>query len=246
MRMIACMLGVILFGAIPSFAQTPPTPPPAAPLQPQDLTKLSTARAPLAPGPLLNPAPDLSQWTLTSTDVVLPPGEVPNPPVTATVSKTRKIYEVETLISGQKLVFWCKDIWAAVYLPGTSQPSVSNDSASHYYIDFSKSDFPELNWISAKNYKGVAQLGGTKVLVFKSAIPMPTASIVALTHHVPTNAIALIDLATHRPLMFQLGGEVLTYQFNRASPNLTLPKDVENAFNSELQRYQMGFPHPSG
>jgi hypothetical protein len=230
---MAYMLAVFLFGAAQLHAQQPPA---------QDLNTLAVTPLPLEPGPLLNPAPDQSQWTITSVTVSLAskPANAPVVPTpkstSSTFTKDGKIYQVVSIDqNGGKTVRWSDKRMLAAYLPGLNKSIIIHDEGSIYYIDFSKSDYPDFFWISHKNYVGVAQVGGGKALVFKGKVRLPTLtapSIPSLSqdHGESAEVIGLVDLVTRRPLLLQADSEQLSYQFSKTSPNLTLPPDVANSF----------------
>ena len=137
----------------------------------------------------------------------------------------------------------------AAYLPGLDRSIIIHDEGSIYYIDFSKTDYPDFFWITPRNYVGVAQIGAGKALVFKGKVRLPTLtapSIPSLSqdHGESAEVIGLVDLVTRRPLLLQVDSEQLSYQFAKTSPNLTLPPEVASAFAFWVKSMQnsMGMP----
>lgn len=247
MKMVAPLLAVILNVVEPVQAQAPPTP--------QNLKTLHPVAQPLDPGPLTSPAPDQSQWIVTSSTV---PGFPPPPdatgqpnlaPTTTTVNKSNKIYQVITVSpDGQKLVRWSDRQFQASYPPGATSPNVEGGNSFPDFIDFSKSDYPDFSWISARNYAGVAQLGAVKVLLFKAKVSAASLRFLSQYHNTrgPLETIALVDFQTRRPLMLQIEGELLTYQFTNLVPNLSLPLDAKSQFDQARKIQKQFSILPSG
>jgi hypothetical protein len=247
MKKVALILVGVLLGAGLIHAQTSP-----------DLNTLVVAKVPLVPGPLLTPAPAHAQWTVTSSTVPgipSPVGGTPQPsaPVIQTVNKSDHVYQVQTPVPGGLLVRWNNQFMQATYLPGVSAPQIDINTGKLNFINFSKTDYPDFAWITERNYVGVAQLGTGKALIFKGkvkmlfggALPVP---LLTLPHSADgkENAIAAVDFLTRKPLMVQVSNELLTYQFTNQAPNLTLPKDVQNAFALMQKGIQQSRIVPSG
>jgi hypothetical protein len=248
MKIIALVLGWALLGATASQAQQ------AA----KDLKSLPILPQPLPSGDLISQAPDSSHWSINSTIITTAPTDAsgaakPDPtapkPAVLNITKSGKIYLVESVSpDGKKMTRWKNEQFQATYPPEVSSPSIAFNSNAPNYVDFSKSDFPEFTWISAKNYVGMTKLGAAMGLVFKGSVPIRGArmALLSMQHPNPSDAIAVVDLNTHMPLMLQVGDEILVYQFTSGGTDVTLPPDVHKAFDLLRTRIQNASAVPPG
>jgi hypothetical protein len=214
---------------------------------PKDLKALQILPQPLPSGNLLSQAPDSARWTVTAIAATKASSAArPNPPAPKptvfTITKSGKLYLVESVgPDGRKMVRWKDHQYQATYVPGAAQPLIAYgpsflvDGSVLYYIDFSKADFPEFTWIAAGNYVGMTRLGGDAMgLVFKGRVATKGLQMPLLTgtHPDRADAIAVVDSKTQRPLMLQVDDELLLYQFSDGAAQVSLPPEVQLAFDS--------------
>ena len=244
MRSLICFTAVMLVGALSLHAQSPPS----------DLSNLPITSEPLVDGNLLNRAPRLSSWTITS-KIVAPAlaGAQPGPvskPSQSIVTKSDDLYMVESLDhDGKKIVRWKRNQLQATYLPGAVNPEIAYSPGALYYLDFSQSDFPELYWISAQDYLGTTKMGAGKVLVFKANVDVGAAKMpmLSIPHPSPSTVVALVDPETRKPIMLQVDDEVIVYQFAPSPPPaLALPKELQASFDFLIKRIQRASVLPPG
>ena len=177
-------------------------------------------------------------------------GGTSSPPPKATiinVTKSGKNYLIEkTNPDGSKLIRWKSNQFQATYTPGSTRPQIDYTPGGLYYVDFSKTDLPEFSWISASNYAGMAKMGGSMGMVFKTTLSSRAgnAGIVTSPHENKTELIAVVDAKTLMPLMLQEDTVLLTYQFSQ-SGDVTLTPEVQKAFDAlrkEMQRASLVQP----
>ena len=207
-----------------------------------------TPRPTPPPGPLLDKAPEMAQWTVTSkTSIARPIADpegkgqpTPSPSASAsggqkatasptdqttTVVKTKSLRFEQTMLSGgAKIQKWfVPDM--QITLRGASAPVVtlSGVTRNNYYVDYSKSDFLGFEWISPQNFTGITKVSGQDCLVFKDKVKVDPESSTAPR----AAAVACIALDSRLPVALQLDQEVRTYQFGAPPTDmLELPQDV--------------------
>jgi hypothetical protein len=226
----------------------------------KDLNSLPILPQPLPAGDLISQAPDPAHWTIISSVTSAASAAAqsnPTAPKTTVINVTKsgKLYLVESVgPDGKKMVRWKDHQYQATYISGVAHPLVAYaptflmDGSVLYYMDFSKSDFPEFSWISASNYVGMTKVGAGMGLVFKASVPTKGTQMALLsTHHSsPSNAIAVVDLQSRRPLMLQVEDEVLLYQFTDSGTDVTLPPEVQQAFDSWRKQIRQASRPPPG
>lgn len=199
-------------------------------------------RAELPPGPLLNRAPDSAEWEVSYHASGIPNAggaAVPLEPSTddsrsykATIAKSKDVYHVEVAKGGEKIDKWCIGSAQVTTSPNAQLPIVSlkgNDQGDPFYVDFSKADFPGLQWISKNNFAGVTNNGSADILLFRDELPDATGEKVP--------AIAAIDMKTRWPLYMRVGEAVTLFENIRASSVQVLPPpDVAARVNAGQER----------
>jgi len=132
---------------------------------------------PLPAGPLIKRAPEFSQWAATtiaqaaSKGEEAPGGGAAKPKVLqrVQVTKTGPIRWLVTIEpTGNRLEAWCKGSLQIFMRPEWKEPMLSDasDRDNPMRLDFSKTDFPGFEWISASNYKGIRKVDGRERIVF--------------------------------------------------------------------------------
>ncbi len=133
--------------------------------------------------PLLQRAPHLASWTIATSfaETTKKPGQnedqpfKPDPgfPKNVVVTKSNKTYhEQTTFFSGLAEDKWIFDGAQLRSVPPTNVvvyvPEPDPDHPRPDYSDYTKSDFPELSWISIENYKGIQNYQGKPCYAFES------------------------------------------------------------------------------
>jgi hypothetical protein len=212
-----------------------------------------SARKPAPPdGPLLAPAPDFAQWTVTFTypkDPSQKDNAAPAAPETRTktiiTTKTKDIVHEETINGlGAKREDWHIGTVQYALVPGSTT----------WYQGSAKSDFPakgfrDLDWVTEDNYIGRGSLAGHACLIFAPSSPQRAsgqngAGLMESLDTLPT--VAYIDAETRLPVQVRENGVSRAFQF--ASPPtevLSLPPDLEaNLQKVEQTRARLSQPPP--
>jgi hypothetical protein len=105
-----------------------------------------------------------------------------------------------------------------------------------FYTDFSKSDFPEMAWISKENYTGVQKVGDKDAFVFKMEFVVPGEPPETIVR------TAAIDVATQLPIYATEQNRMQVYRFDAtpAAP-LSVPQKVNDALEAQRK-----FESPTG
>lgn len=209
--------------------------------------KASGAEAPppLPSGPLLNRAPDFSQWSVTTVNGTAKSKDAEKTgekaqgdqnDMQSTVTKTKKIYHIQSVDGlGGRSDKWSVDGFQVSFLPNTQFPIISAPgiTGGGYYTDFSNTDFSGFEWISASNYTGVQKVSGIDCYIFKSNIKLPHTDGL-------TEATAALDVKTRLPLSLVLGAAVTTYQYGSAPTAMLVPpanvKDLADKWQKRMQQ----------
>lgn len=129
--------------------------------------------------PILPRAPALASWTIAykykseSSKSPTPPALPGNLIRTRTVTKSNKIYfEQIVLVFGEKYEKWVVDDAQLKTMPNSPSiilvPPPTVDPSEKDYSDYQHSDFPDLSWVSLKNYTGVATYSGKPQFHFEA------------------------------------------------------------------------------
>lgn len=202
-------------------------------------------RAPLPEAPLLRRAPDLSKWTVTYTypgrekkeetgansPSVLQPVRL----LTLVVSKSRNTYFEQKSYSNGTSGESCRIGDMQIHVSGSSREvqvyepaSFASDSSgqlmvdSSVYPDYSRTDFPGLEWVSADTFIGVQKRQGRDCLVFQEN-PLPGA------RNGTRPTALLIDQQTRLPVLLESPEVKALYSFE--------PLSEPRALSSEVQSY---------
>ena len=167
------------------------------------------------PGPLLKAAPSYAEWTVTVTEKRAAQSNPDTSPAGASISKPPKEQFTTTKTGDIRKVLhvmapdlqnekWLLEGYAVTLHKNTNTQEVSLGVPNA--ADSPLVDFPELNWISAKNFVGEQKVMGKNCLVFKGVTTsdpeMPS-----------SNATATIDAETRLPLALVLDEETRIFQF---------------------------------
>ncbi len=218
---------------------------------------------PLAPGPLLNRAPDYSQWLVSSksgpADAVQAPDQKTKYDQITRVRKTGSIrYEITANADGRRFEKWCTGNLQATVIPGVKDPQIAMASAvakgNVGYTDYSQSDFPGFEWISRKNYIGTQSMAGVPCIVFHTgpddtgaaalsgtAAPNPGAPVA-----IPKGgSTAYIAADSRLPVLLVADGSMKFFQFEAPpSTPLVLPPNVEAALDNITMRLRQAAAPP--
>ena len=210
---------LILLGAASTIcmAQTPApgsTPPPVPP-----------------PGRLLNRAPDFSQWTVsykTSVPDKPNPGEkvpVDSGDSVTVVTKTKPVYHVQRLNgAGRRIDQWAEGGVQVVILPNAQLPLVSAPGGESYGINFTRSDFPDVAWVSRKNFADIKNVMGFDCLIFRDKVRPIMEGARGVGEVIPTlDAEAGIDIKSRLPIYLRLGDSMTTYVYGTAPSSPLVP-----------------------
>ena len=242
------LLICLLFGGIhPALAQDTPSPHPIPPA-----------------GPLLNRAPDFSRWVIvikrpkaeqSDKSAASQSGAKPGPQTTetrVTTTKTGPVREEEEIgENGSKAVKWYNAGMQVTMKTGWTIPVLSSAATNPFdelLTDYSKTDFPGFEWISAKNYLGTKNVAGRDCLVFKDKASVISDEELNVRKEVADlsktgdtkaalqidpeqflkEAVAYVDFETRLPVALLRSDEVRTYQFNNPpQAMLVLPADMQ-------------------
>jgi hypothetical protein len=211
----------------------------------------------LPAGPLLQPVPDFSRWTIVSRESSSGQmgqeqeqnaeakagdgNDSKNSAVKSIVGqRTRDIrHIVITYGNGNKMEFWKKGGVQSVKATGWNKAVVTTASEDDLYGN--------LGWISADNFQGIQKVGGKDCMVFRDNIPPPgtrkavkSAPLINLPEgfKVPVEepvdpeslkikAVACVEVERRVPVVLQLGNEVTTYKFEPIDPPVPLNLPVD-------------------
>jgi hypothetical protein len=216
---------------------------------------------PLAPGPLLNRAPDYSQWLVSVKSGTTSAVEVPTARTSydqrTLIRKTGTIRDVITVTgTGQRTDKWCEGGLQASVTPGGGTPGVSMYTPTALfntgYTDYSKSDFPGFEWISRNNYIGRQTMQGVDCIVFRDppapdASSTPAASPAAASQVIPPiGRTAYIAAEGRLPVLLQVDNVTTSYQWMQPpTAPLTPPPAVQAALDQARARLDVAAKPPA-
>lgn len=194
---------------------------------------------PLPPGPLLKRTEAFSIWQITYTYAAdkeakahasPSPGEAKSPgaipqypeskitqlpavPRTITITRTKPLWLAETIdVKGHKLVDCSDGQQEYMKLPAMTSATLfqTGFTGERDLINFGSVDFPDLEWVSAKTFAGIKQLGSASYLIFTQ-----------------DDMTAWIDLESRLPVQWQKGSESRTFlQLPPPSGMLVFPPEI--------------------
>jgi len=158
---------------------------------------LKIERVPLPPGPLFQRAPEFAKWTVSYTYLIpksdsaaAPPSAPPVRIQKLTVVKTNATYwEQRTFTDGSIKESWrigsmqislsANSKTPQIFEPSSFPTDVTGISIASpsLYTDYSQTDFPGIEWITAQDYLGVAHDSDQDLLVFQRNAPNATVYI---------------------------------------------------------------------
>ncbi len=244
MRRLFVLLAIALPHLCPLRAQLPqPTP------------------VPLAPGPLLNRAPDFAQWLVSVKSGTTSAVEVPTQKTSydqrTLVRKTGAIRDLITVTgTGQRTDKWCEGGLQASVPPGGGAPTVSMFSSlvrfNEGFTDYSKSDFPGFDWISRKNYTGRQTIEGVDCIVFHdppgpSTAATPAASPAGASPVIPpAGNTAYIAADSRLPILLQVDNVTTCYQWMQPpTVQLAPPPEIQAALDQARARLDVAARPPA-
>lgn len=179
-----------------------------------DLDAQTQGPPPLPPGPLLQKMADYSamqitysrpddQAKLAASAKAPPPAPTffPTVPIRKlTLTRTKPIWHaVRVDIYGNSVGKWYDGAEYFYEVAGISQPLYCDTKVDGFRSaavpDFSRCDFPDMDWVSPQTYVGVEAMGAGKCLVFKKG-----------------DMTAWIDLESRFPVQWKQGVETRTFQ----------------------------------
>lgn len=211
-------------------------------------------------------APNYAKWTLTVTTQDSPKPAAgqgalangssnPKPAdpgrTVVTVEKTLPIRCVTINSTGSgKTTVWCVDELQFQQEPANQNPTLFT-GASLSYINFSVTDFPELSWISGRNFAGMRETDGRQLLVFQEKRAALAGSIIPnrgdLREGQATGTSApgllefeaLVDAVTRLPVSMRKGRQNYAYKYEEPPVSiLKLPANIADMLEVEKTRIQ--------
>ena len=223
--------------------------------------------APLPPGPILA-NPEFAQWqAVAMSETEKQPAQSTattssnaSPPVSSktitTVTKTKNLrFEViDNPIMG-RITKWCDGDLQLISTPKEPEPSLYTrpdpDPAHNFFQSYAKSPFPEIAWVTPKNYVGIQKFEGRDCMVFETKTERYSeheirdrelearmnGNKLTIDPLESSSTLAFIAVETHLPVCLKKPNEVRHYQF---SPNptsmLEFPAKIKSLY--ELYRQQ--------
>lgn len=199
---------------------------------------------------VINRAPNGTEWTVkfvVDKSAQPQPADTDAPPKpmaqVTTIKSGKYILRRETKDDGSTWDSWCIGEMQILLWPGgkkwiVATPSKRADIPSLNYVDYSKSDFPELEWINAASFVDVETYKGSDCLKFTASVkPMPDDEPVSLT--------AYINKETRYPIALVRPIGTSEYTFSSATEALELPSIVQQLLAKIAQASQVGRSMPT-
>jgi len=204
-------------------------------------------------GPLIQSrAPDFSRWTVTYNQkkataakpaATAPEQAKPQPAKRLLVVRTKNIrYSQLSNAAGHQVETWYYDNLEFVTDPAIKRRlayDIGHDPELEPETNFSHTDFPGLEWISAKTYVDVRTVMGRDCIIFSKGGNAPEANQDGPLPSSSGGTVAYVDLATRLPILLQSNGETRVYQFEPPPQSqLTLPADIQQALEFNVKHAQ--------
>ena len=195
-------------------------------------TPLPLEKTPLPPGPWVARMPAFSAWRIlfsyasdkpsaksaTGGEKAKTSGGLPR---LVAVTRTRPLYHVAyTQVSGQTSELWFDGSQSFLQTPDHPAPFLPSRNAGNGpdippYLDYSRVDFPNLEWVSPQTYLGSLQGENVTYLVFRQGSAGP---------------MVYINADTRLPVRWQLNGDIRSFEYPTApTDRLALPPAVSEA-----------------
>ena len=216
------------------------------------ITATSHAQEPAAPTRLPTPImvrpPDFSKWTITYESLdPKKPGVTTGNAAPATlvtkitvVTKTGDIrHEHTTDATGQQADMWWKGTLQLLQSAHAGPPIISmgGNKDDLTYVDYSKSDFANLDWIAQENFTGVKTVLGKSCWSFHKIQGFLTNSEPGPSHSPQFEYTAYIDKATQLPVQLKVGVDTVRYTFEKPpAETQVLPRDLQAAVSALAKR----------
>ena len=197
--------------------------------------------------PFLKEAPSYSAWTITrytvpglggqaADAVVRSAAAAPKPDSQTTVTKTGRVrHQLRKLKSGEQEDIWfehgnritMESMWKIPVFQGETSGAKSPAGP----------DFPELSWISAKNFAGTQEAQSNTYLVFETQVTEGSAALAKAYGYQLQSSFdrVYIDAETRLPWLFQSGNVLQRYTFQ--SPP-TAPLEVPPEYQAMFDAYE--------
>jgi hypothetical protein len=221
------LLLLLILGASPVFGQTD-----------------SGSDSGVPEGPLLQAAPDFSQWIVTYS---YPEDHAPkdtgasgspaSPAAKDTVTRFRTIATTKTKDIIHETITDTQQHQRENWFVGSTQYRKDANSVvwfvniAEVHADFSYTPMPangfrDLDWISAETYSGKASRGGTNCLMFKTNRKLASVDL-AIPRGKELPLVAYIDAKTRLPVELDIDKETRTYSFSSPPQEAqSLPADL--------------------
>jgi hypothetical protein len=205
-------------------------------------------------GPVLAKTADFAKWTTTtltsvpksSTGDTTAPASSEKADLKKTIVTTTKTLPVRLVsiiaANGEDQSIWCLEPFQVLTSQHFPKPFILT-SPSPTYVDYSRSDFPELEWISEANFVGIQKVGEKQVLLFRTTIAPNAAAAAAAKaagHEISGSLCeATVDAKTRLPVSFKQDGMVSTYDFEDPPTSVLVPPpEVKALLTEEKARLQ--------
>ena len=222
-----------------------------------------SAQSPSATPPVQLPAgPILAnleflQWQITTTEPLgsrpaqetfsAAPAPTPAPRVTSShITKTGQVKRVETVNSlGEKTLKWSFGNSSILTSAGSARPILFADDAN-------KIDFPELSWISPRNFAGVSKFQDQDCFIFRDRLSILSEAEINDAKNIAkqsggifnadsfkVDAWAAISVQARLPLAAKRGKEDSVYRYLPTPTTVQeLPPDLRKLIEGENRRIQ--------
>ena len=220
----------------------------ATPLPAQEPAPVATPPA-LPPGPLLKPASNSAEWTVIFKVNATESGEgessngsqKKSPEKRITITKSGAVRR-EVLVdeAGARSETWTFGGYRVTLRQGSPIPGVAIVGTQK--ANAARLDFPDFEWISAKNYTGIAKSNGRDCLTFRGESGGTDPDMPSLV------STATVDVETRWPLSLVLADETRTYVYAAAPGAPLVPpqeaQDAVKAWQKHLEDISRPSPRP--
>ena len=208
---------------------------------------------PMPTGPLIQSrAPEFSRWTVTYNQkratatkpaTAAPEQAKPQPAKRLLVVRTQNVrYSQLSDAAGRQTETWYCDNIEFITDPATKRRlayAIGHDPELEPETNFSRTDFPGLEWVSAKTYLDVRTVMGRDCIIFSKGGNEPETNQDGPLPASSGGTVAYVDLATRLPILLQSNGENRVYQFEQPPQSkLTLPPDIQQALEFNVKHAQ--------